>query len=122
MKKKISPGTSKILWHFTGGPEWSDMTKKQKRRPKREKKAFDNLASILQYKQLRLGDYKEVVKVILPKREYYDRTKKQTIEEFNVTVEVESAPVCCLADIPAPNLAYHAYRYGKFAIGFHRYS
>lgn len=121
--QNISPGTvSKILWHFTGGPEWNDKTKKQKRGTKNDKKAFENLASILQYKQLRLGDYKEVMKVILPERKYYDRTKNQIIEEFDVPVEVESAPVCCLADIPAPNLAYHAKRYGKFAIGFHRES
>lgn len=120
--QNISPGTvSKILWHFTGGPEWNDKAKKQKRRPKPEKKAFENLSSILQYKHLRVGDYKEVVKVILPERVFYDR-KKQRIEEFNVPVDVESAPVCCLADIPAPNLAYHAKRYGKFAIGFHRES
>jgi hypothetical protein len=28
--------------------------------------------------------------------------------------------VCCLADIPIAHLAYHAERYGKIAIGFHR--
>ena len=31
-----------------------------------------------------------------------------------------SAPACCLSDIPIAHLAYHAYRYGKFAVGFHR--
>lgn len=121
--QKISPGTvSKILWHFTGGPVWNDKTRKQELEPKDDKKAFENLASILQYKQLRVGDYKEVVKVTLPERVHYDHTKKQSVKESDVTVDVESAPVCCLADIPAPNLAYHAYRYGKFAIGFHRES
>jgi len=33
-----------------------------------------------------------------------------------------SSPVCCLADIPPIHFGYHAARYGKFAIGFHRAS
>jgi hypothetical protein len=33
---------------------------------------------------------------------------------------LESARVCCISDIPIAHLAYHAQRYGKFAIGFHR--
>ena len=33
-----------------------------------------------------------------------------------------SDPVCCLADIPIVHLGYHAERYGKIAIGFHRKS
>ena len=35
-------------------------------------------------------------------------------------MERESAPVCCVADIPVAHLSYHAGRYGKIAIGFHR--
>ena len=31
-----------------------------------------------------------------------------------------SPPICCLADIPIMHLGYHAARYGKIAIGFHR--
>ena len=31
-------------------------------------------------------------------------------------------PVCCLADIPIMHLGYHANRYGKIAIGYHRES
>jgi len=38
----------------------------------------------------------------------------------NVPVDIESSSICCLSDIPAPHLHYHAYRYGKFALGFHR--
>ena len=34
----------------------------------------------------------------------------------------QSVKVCCLADIPIGHLSYHAQRYGKFAIGFHRES
>ena len=30
------------------------------------------------------------------------------------------AKTCCLADIPIIHLGYHANRYGKIAIGYHR--
>ena len=33
---------------------------------------------------------------------------------------LESVPVCCLAEIPVEHLSYHAKRYGKIGIGFHR--
>jgi hypothetical protein len=33
---------------------------------------------------------------------------------------MESAAVCCVADVPVIHLSYFAERYGKFAIGFHR--
>lgn len=117
----ITPGTvSKILWHFTGGPNWNNQTKKQGNKPKKSATAYDNLKSILKTQNLCLGSYKEIVKVVLPERRKYNIETKTVHIEKNVPVTIESSPVCCLSDIPAPNLHYHAQRYGKFAIGFHR--
>lgn len=117
----ITPGTvSKILWHFTGGPVWNNQTKKQGNKPKKSAAAYNNLKSILKTQKLRLGSYKEIVKVVLPERRKYSIETKTVHIEKNVPVTIESSPVCCLSDIPAPNLHYHAQRYGKFAIGFHR--
>lgn len=44
------------------------------------------------------------------------KSKDTRIVPFTLT----AVPVCCLSDIPVIHLAYHAARYGKFAIGFHR--
>ena len=121
VKHDLSPGTvSKILWHFTGGPTWNTKTKRQSNSPKPAAKAYKNLKSILRTKELRLGTYKEVVKVILPERKKFNPETKKVEVQKNVPVDIESSSICCLSDIPAPYLRYHAYRYGKFAIGFHR--
>src|SRR4030042_2524099 len=119
--QELSPGTvSKILWHFTGGPIWNSKTKKQSTTPKPASKAYENLKSILRSKEIHLGTYKEVVRAIIPKqRKFNPATKKMEVRE-NVPVDIESSSICCLSDIPAPHLHYHAYRYGKFALGFHR--
>ena len=119
--QELSPGTvSKILWHFTGGPIWNSKTKKQSTTPKPASKAYENLKSILRSKEIHLGTYKEVVRAIIPKRRKFNpATKKMEVRE-NVPVDIESSSICCLSDIPAPHLHYHAYRYGKFALGFHR--
>ncbi len=116
-----SPGTvSKILWHFTGGPVWNAATKTQDSSPKPASDAYNNLKSILKSRVVRLGSYKERVKVVLPEHRMVDRqTRKITIKK-NFPVTIESSPICCVSDIPAPHLHYHAYRYGKFAIGFRR--
>lgn len=117
----LSPGTvSKILWHFTGGPTWSSQTKRQSKSPKPAAKAYENLKSILRTKELRLGTYKELIKVILPERKKFNPKTEKIDVQKNVPVVIESSSICCLSDIPAPHLRYHAYRYGKFAIGFHR--
>ncbi len=117
----VSPGTvSKILWHFTGGPTWNPKTKRQNAVPKPAADAYANLKSVLQSGELRLGTYKEVVKVIIAERRIFNPETRKAEIKRNVPVEVESSSVCCLADIPAPHLRYHAYRYGRFAIGFHR--
>ena len=91
----IVPGTvSKILWHFTGGPTWNEKKKKQNTSPKPSKDAYKNLISILESKELRVGTYKETVKIIIPKRRRFDFKTKQTIIEENVPVEITSSSVC----------------------------
>lgn len=115
------PGTvSKILWHFTGGPQWSIKSNKQLKALKPLNESYKSLVSILSSKELKVGNYQEIVKVIVPKIRKYNREKK-TLETFeNFPVTVKSRRVCCIADIPIQHLAYHANRYGKIAIGFHR--
>jgi hypothetical protein len=121
VKYDLSPGTvSKILWHFTGGPTWNTKTKRQSKSPKPAAKAYKNLKSILRTKELRLGTYKEVVRVILPEHKKFNPETKKVEVKKNVPVHIESSSICCLSDIPAAHLRYHAYRYGKFAVGFHR--
>ena len=116
-----APGTvSRILWHFTGGPTWDMAKDRQDKRRKSDEAAYEALVSILKSKELRIGHYKEVVKVKLPTLEKFDPSKKKRVHRSNVWVTLASAPVCCLADIPIAHLSYHASRYGKFAIGFHR--
>lgn len=120
-RRDVSPGTvSKILWHFTGGPTWNAKTKKQNATPKASETAYANLKSILRSGTLQLGDYREVVRVILPERREIDAKTKALKLHRNVPIDIESSPICCVSDIPAPHLGYHSYRYGKFALGFHR--
>jgi len=99
---------SEILWHFTGGPVWRASRQKQALNPKPAIDAYNALLSILTSSELRLGQYRELVKVKLP--------------TGHDTEVIESAPVCCLAEIPLAHLGHHARRYGKFAVGFHRYA
>lgn len=117
----IPPGTvSKILWHFTGGPAWNPATKRQNTTRKPPAEAYTNLRSILRTKAVRLGGYKEVVNVVVPERRVVDSNTRKVHIQKNVPITLESSPVCCVSDIPAPHLHYHAQRYGKFAVGFHR--
>ncbi|UCC99883.1 MAG: hypothetical protein JSW66_08365 [Phycisphaerales bacterium] len=121
VEQELSPGTvSKILWHFTGGPAWNLKTGKQTSSPKPAAMAYENLKSILRSKEVRLGTYKEVVKVVLPElRKFNPKTKRVEVQK-DVPVDIESSSICCVSDIPAAHLRYHSYRYGKFALGFHR--
>ncbi len=122
-RPNISPGTvSKILWHFTGGPSWNPAAHKQRSRPKSSRLAYKNLKSILEAGVLKLGGYREVVRVAPPTRLRYDAKKGRLKAETKAPITIESSPICCVSDIPAPHLRYHAYRYGKFAIGFHRHA
>lgn len=103
-----TPGTvSRILWHFTGGPDWNSKTQKQMRRPKARDSAYANLVSVVKTLKLRLGGYSESISVSVPGRRID-------------SMRIQSSPVCCLTDIPVQHLSYHSGRYGKFAIGFHR--
>lgn len=115
------PGTvSKILWHFTGGPLWDDAINKQRKELKPAIKGYEALKSILKTKELRVGRYHEIVKVIVPEKRQFDfKTRKLNILK-NHPVTVKSKPVCCVADIPLQHIDYHSSRYGKIAIGFHR--
>lgn len=117
----ITPGTvSKILWHFTGGPTWNEKENRQNKRPKYSNDAYKNLKSILKTRELRIGNYKEIIRLVLPEIRKYSSKKKKILTTKNVPTILTSSPVCCLSDIPAAHLRYHAYRYGKFAVGFHR--
>lgn len=117
------PGTvSKILWHFTGGPLWDDETNKQLKELKPAVDGYEALRAILASKKLRVGQYHEIVRIIVPEKRLYDlETKKiKILKDHPVTVK--SKPVCCVADIPLQHIDYHSNRYGKIAIGFHRES
>ena len=115
------PGTvSKILWHFTGGPGWNARTHRQEQRRKSEDAAYDALLKILAAKHVKVGNYREVMRVRVPELRKYDHRQSRSVELLNRIVELESAPVCCLADIPVAHLSYHARRCGKIALGFHR--
>jgi hypothetical protein len=115
------PGTvSNVLWHFTGGPKWDAATGKQGTSRKSATKAYEALVGILEAKELRIGAYKEVVKVRVEKVRTWDKKAKKYRIDHDVMQTLESAPVGCLTDIPIRHLAYHATRYGQFAIGFHR--
>ena len=58
--------------------------------------------------------------VVLPSYREYSSSQRQIVETENKRITMYSSSICCLADIPAVHLGYHATRYGKFAIGFHR--
>lgn len=122
-KQKMSfrPGTvSKILWHFTGGPLWCETNQKQLKELKPAINGYNALIAILESKQLRLGQYKEIVKVIVKEKRKYNLNLKKSEIFKNYPVTLTSKPVCCVADIPLQHISYHAHRYGKIAIGFHR--
>lgn len=77
---------SKILWHFTGGPVWDDALNKQDKELKSDEKAYDSLTAILSSKELRVGKYKEIVKVVMPKKRRYNAEKKYFNEIINHAV------------------------------------
>lgn len=115
------PGTvSKILWHFTGGPLWDVETNKQLKELKPSIKGYEALNSILESKEIRIGNYNEIVKIVLPIKKVFDFENNTFNVVKNYPVTIKSAPVCCIADIPLQHIAYHANRYGKIAIGFRR--
>ena len=73
------------------------MTQARARKPAKE--AYKNLQSILRSRTLRLGSYMESVRVEIPKRRRFNReTGKYEIRDKH-SVAIDSAAVCCLADI-----------------------
>ena len=103
---KLIPGTtSKILWHFTGGPKIINAeTGERDTKPKDKDEAYRYLESIVETGFLRAG------------KEY---VKYRINDEVGVKVLV-IVHCCYVAEIPIQHLQYHAQRYGKFALGFHR--
>ncbi|EDL70648.1 abortive infection system antitoxin AbiGi family protein [Vibrio campbellii] len=117
----MRPGTvSKILWHFTGGPQWDSETNKQLKVLKPAMSGYGALKSILTSRELRTGNYHEIVKIIVSEKRVFNFETRSREVLKDVPVTVKSNPVCCVADIPLQHLAYHAKRYGKIAIGFRR--
>lgn len=103
--------SSEILWHFTGGPKWNKQKCCQQTKPKTNRKASEILLSILRTRELRVGNYHEIVRVCFKPPKY---------RKTNILLHTE--PVCCVTDIPRSSLHYHAQRYGLYAIGFHRHA
>jgi len=113
----MSPGTvSRILWHFPGGPYPDEGTNKQKATRKPFADAYLALKGILQSRSLRLGDYTENHK------SSFSPQPDGGNESCRVDKTIALERVCCVADIPIIHLPYHARRYGRIAIGFHRQS
>jgi hypothetical protein len=115
---------SKILWHFTGGPRWNAVKKVQYANPKPPEAAFNALRGIITSRKVLLGRYREVVKVKVatrvlkeyPPSKWHPSGRKLWLKGPEEVVERESAPVCCLADIPVAHLSYHAGRYGWLSL------
>lgn len=95
------PGTiSKILWHFTGGPTWDSSKEQYSSERKSERNAFECLTNILKSRELKVGNFREVISVN--------------------GKSLATRRVCCVADIPIAHLGFHGDKYGKIAIGFNR--
>ena len=101
---------------------WDDNTSRQGKELKPVEDAFSALNSIIESQELRVGSYRELVRVILPRRGVFNTKLRKYEMKKNVPVTIESSPVCCVADIPTQHLSYHSKRYGKMAIGFRRES
>jgi hypothetical protein len=123
MKTKQKPKTnSDILWHFTGGPAWDLKKNCQSKNLKPDRDAYGIALKILISKNLRLGNYHELLKVIVPSYPQFDPISNSVKIRKNHPVELKTSPVCCLAEIPESELFHHAKRYGKMGIGFKRKS
>lgn len=108
MKGKSQRGsgtTSKILWHFTGGPRWNSSTGKQEKKPRPNKEALSSLNGILSSNIIRSSSHQEYIRYKLA-------------HDAHIGLPIQ--PFCCVAEIPIQHLSFHSNRYGKFAIGFER--
>lgn len=121
-KRTITPPRthSKVLWHFTGGPIWDNQKNIQGKQSRHPDVAYKALVSLLKSKELRVGNYHEIIKILVPRERYFDIDSKEIKERKNQVKELKTSAVCCVADIPISELTYHSHRYGKIGIGFHR--
>lgn len=144
------PGTvSKILWHFTGGPLWDEQLQHQATEVKSDDNAFEILKKILHSKYLKASQYSEIIRghdrdafnlrwrvkqmyeAMMPKYLGLDAgidmgsdylMPLRLVDEQPIVKTIKTMSVVCVADIPLQHLSYHAHRYGRFAIGFHRHA
>ena len=124
INKPNNPGTvSKILWHFTGGPQWDTKNQCQLEELKPPKEAYKNLCSILKSHTLKVGNYHENINTyidILPNLPTVTEEMKKYLIVNQTPTTIKTNPVCCVADIPLKYLNHHSERYGKFGVGFSR--
>ena len=86
-----SPGTvSKILWHFTGGPKWDEANLCQLKSRKSSRAAYSALVAILTSKELRIGQYKEVIKVPIERPATASKGKTQASEHLVLEIRARS--------------------------------
>ena len=114
-----APGRSRRSSGISRVDRWN-AENRQEKDAKPIEDAYAALIGILESRELRIGQYKEVVNVIVPHLRNWDPKTTQMVMQYNVPKTLISAPICCLADIPIMHLNYHADRYGKIAVGFHR--
>jgi len=74
---------SKILWHFTGGPNWDKNNNRQYSEPKKFNEAFEILKAIIISKELKLSKYNEIVKVSIPEFKF-NKIVVWLIFQFNI--------------------------------------
>lgn len=115
------PGTvSKILWHFTGGGKQigDDPSERSELKPVNE--AVDILYKIMQGTVLKASSQPDMFKVTNLRFKTQVRDGRKGLLSYYEQSKKETSRVVCLAEIPIQHLHFHASRYGKVAIGFHR--
>jgi len=136
----LTPGvTSKILWHFTGGPRREDIKRFYERKlAELLPKAPDEDAL------LREGMWETYYSKLFAAEEWKNPQPKPDKDAFCALVNILQEDLlrvdsddllfvdegvkfvwrqerfCSFCEIPIEHLQYHSARYGKFAIGFHR--
>ncbi|MFB4164299.1 abortive infection system antitoxin AbiGi family protein [Alteribacillus sp. JSM 102045] len=91
---------SNIYWHFTGSPNGVDW--KTIKRPK----------DLKSYPPKTIEDSYKTLETILSSKTLIATTAEK------VSSTEETAPFCCVCDIPLKDLDFHMEYYGKVAIGF----
>ena len=103
MQSRTPETVSQILWHFTGGPVWDEFAQRQRTRTEADRASIYVLVQVMESKILRVGSYKEVVKVVFKEQE---PSTSGTVKATKHTRKIASSPVVCLADIPIMHLSY----------------